>query len=245
MEAVCRELVAILAEPPDDEAVSAALYLAMDCISFASGDQQEEHRAAFVTYGFAEALFATVFPPQNRYRFLAVYAIGKIRMPGGAELLRRAFDSYYETDPLLLESILGESGWLQSPYVESMVERAMASDRFLTRWAILKIHGFTLPECLEHLTNDEHPLVFAEANYQWCLRAMEEATRGLPKVERKQRMKEVRQTAPTLTFADLQIRFPNYLHRLGIKDYTLDLLTWYVYNYSDLHGKGVANEPGA
>lgn len=136
---------------------------------------------------------------------------------------------------------MDESFWLEDEDSLDFVDKALTSERYLTRWAVLEILDRMArrpqrdsPE--EHLRNraltqllrDPHPRVRAEAEYRQAILDHEANAAATPKAERRVARREIERQRPALVFERLETLFHNHLHGTGRKNYTVSELDEFV-----------------
>lgn len=232
---VVRELCAVVREPENFEALNAALWFARDATIPPMPDPEEFWQALSVG-GFGAALEERLFTSDHQVRGSVVYIMGQLRLPGNPAALRRAFDFYLETDPLLLPRLLTEISWTHATDESTthLLKIMVSNAQPLTRWAAMKRLGTVtrLPdaetELLKALTHDEYPPLQIEARYEWERLQELNALKGLPKGERRRRLKAVAKREPYVTFGRVEILFAHDRYARGARDYTPDELSAFV-----------------
>lgn len=172
----------------------------------------------------------------NNYftRIAVIYTLGKTCSYGSKDVLSQAFELFRETDPLLLDRLISEMGWLGVENLNSCIESMVTSSSYLTRWAAV---GMICPigdtdegivQWAKALRQDECELIRIEAEYEYQRVLKSLQTPILSKTEQRQRAKDIKKMKPLLSFQDVSIRFMNHLSNHGLNHYTVSELESFV-----------------
>lgn len=160
----------------------------------------------------------TLNSPSHWVRRRVIYALGKIGATRSLPVLIDTFYKFWETDPLLLPSLMGEIRWLRSDSSPILAMDAAHNWSYLTRWtAIDDIRRFCdepdSPEkiCLDRLADDEMEVIRQEARYWIEEQRIHREVYTLPKKERKAFWKSLAKFEPRLSFDTATTRFHLYL----------------------------------
>jgi hypothetical protein len=172
-----------------------------------------------------------VFSDNHFIKNWTIYTLGKTCSYRSKDVLIQAFDRYKDSDPLLLNRLIHEMGWLGVENIENCLEQMITSSSYLTRWAAVE-HIYQsedrLPDWAEILRRDKCEFIRAEAEYE-CQRILQSIqTSTLSKAERRQRAKEIKKIDPKISFQHVSTRFSSHLFSSGLSQYTVIELETYV-----------------
>jgi hypothetical protein len=172
-----------------------------------------------------------VFSDNHTTQHQSIYALGKTCSYSSKYVLRQAFDLYRDSDPLLLNQLVSEMGWLGVEDLENCIEQMANSSSYLTRWAavghIYHRDGI-FPDWVERLRRDTCEFISIETEYE-CQRITKSIqTSILSKVEQRQRAKEIKKLEPTISFWAMSMRFRHYLSNNALSKYTVADLEAYI-----------------
>jgi len=161
-------------------------------------------------------------------------------------VLLKAFYEYRESDPILLPRFIGELFWLgvenRSDILESMVD----NQYYTTRWAVIKLLGefiyhspneqdatFSMKyNFSEKLRNDSHPLIKAEAEYEYQLLALQhrKLQENMSKSDYKKQRKDLKKLETYFCFSDVVNLFSYYMSTNNFSTYTMQELETFIDN---------------
>lgn len=206
------------------------------------GSQHEGCKAfseAYFGSPVVEALERLTSEARHFIGWHAIYTLGKTGSKSSLPALRGTFHARFETDPLLVPKLLGEIFWLDEREDGQLIEEAVGSSQYLTRWAILGMYDCRSEEAgspgrelrvrtYAQLLRDSNERVRAEAEYQQALLDLESKRAGMAKAERRAATREVERSKPLHCFSDVEVRFYNHLHENGKEDYSVSELDEFV-----------------
>ncbi len=199
-------------------------------------DACQQFRADYLGSPIVGTLEELVFINNHFTRSNAIYTLGKTCNYSSKNILVQAFDRFSETDPLLLDRLIHEMGWLGVENMEHYLERMATSTSYLTRWAAVE-HIYQseerLPDWAELLRQDPCELIRLEAEYecQTILKSLQ--TSSLSKIQQRQRAKEIRQIKPKTSFQQVSLQFANDLYRGRKSEYSVVELAAFVDRSND------------
>ena len=174
----------------------------------------------------------------------AIYTLGKICSYNSVPVLLHAFYELRDKDPLLLPRLVGELFWLGVDNRWALIDSMTASNQYTTRWAVLQ----SLTEFIydaqnedetflmrykfcDRLRQDSHPLVLAEAEYEYQFLALNRRKfkENMSKLEYKKQRKALKKLEPPLTFSVTADRFCNYIYDRKLHTYTIEELESFVH----------------
>jgi hypothetical protein len=202
-------------------------------------DACRSFRESYPRSSVVGALEGLVTAPDHRIRSHAVYTLGKTGSTHSLPVLRHAFHSLLEKDPLLLPSLASEILWLEKEHSLDLIDEALASGQYLTRWASFGIiQGLSDDRQLKtrvcaRLLGDSNSRVRAEAEYEQALLDHQANSDSMTKTARRAARREIERRRPPLCFANLDIAFGNYLYHHSRRDYTVSELDQFVRQQPD------------
>lgn len=152
---------------------------------------------------------------------------------------------YRESDPILLPRLLGELFWLGVENPLDLLESMLDSKYYPTRWAVINLLGefiyhspseqdatFSMKyNFSEKLRNDSHPLIKAEAEYEYQLlvqhRKLQE---NMSKSDYKRQRKDLKKLEPYFCFSDVVNLFSYYMSTNNLSTYTMQELETFIDN---------------
>ncbi len=160
--------------------------------------------------------------PTHLIREQTSITLGKLCLYDRVGTLFECFYRYLDTDPLLLDALMFEIGWLQraSDTTEQLacLESAANSWNYLTRWATVhmidrmtdrEITSPRVSQILDRLAQDDMAVIRAEVEF--FLFKIDILSRiyseGVTKKERRAMWKQINQAEPALTFEKLEMQF--------------------------------------
>lgn len=195
-------------------------------------------RAAFFISALVLELERLVLAKHYSIRHEAIYTLGKTGSTRSIPALHRAFKLFRASDPLLLPRLISEIWWLESDQRSwELIDVMLASPLYLTRWAVLGILTTWSGEgairaiqqqCYAALRFDEYPLIRAEATYEYQQFLFEQRLPALTKTEKRKQRKEIDRYKPALSFADVEVKFGNYMFTNNLATYSLDELDQFI-----------------
>lgn len=208
-----------------------ALFLRDAIICGYRDDACQQFRNDYLNSTIVSTLEELVFTNNHFIRSHAVYTLGKTCSYGSKNVLVSAFDRFIDTDPLLLNRLINEMGWLGVENMDNYLERMATNTSYLTRWAAVEFIYQSikrLPNWAELLRQDPYELIRLEAEYecQQVLKSLQ--TSSLSKSEQRRRAKEIEQIKPKISFQQLNLKF---IHDLSVKrtiEYTVAELEAYL-----------------
>lgn len=156
------------------------------------------------------------------------------------------FERLKDTDPIGLPGLVFEMRWLRGEEDWNLFDQLLLSSHALIRWAVVEMVGyrnlgrypFDLPEqvrafnqvkeYLEKLRTDKDARVRQEAEYAFQNLHFWPRAIALLKLERRALRKEIERFKPSLTFAEVSIRFCNFLSANNKISYPLTGLEQFV-----------------
>lgn len=187
-------------------------------------DACQQFRDDYLGSTIVSTLEELVFGSNHFIRSNAIYTLGKTCSYSSKYVLVEAFDRFIEIDPLLLDRLINEMGWLGVENMEHYLERMATSTSYLTRWAAVEFiyqSEERLPNWVELLRQDPCELIRLEAEYE-CQRLLKSfQTSSLSKSQQRRRAKEIAQIEPQISFQQVSLQFANNLYRGGKSEYTV------------------------
>lgn len=187
-----------------------------------------------------------VFANNHFIRRQVIYTLGKICSYDSVPVLLQGFYEYRESDPILLPRLLGELCWLGVENRIDLLESMVASQYYTTRWAVINLLGefiYNSPNeqdatfgmkynFSEKLRNDVHPLVRAEAEYEYQVLALShrKLQENMSKSDYKKQRKELKKYQPYFYFSDIANLFSNYMSTNHLATYTVQELETFIDN---------------
>ncbi|WP_295621423.1 hypothetical protein [Chamaesiphon sp. GL140_3_metabinner_50] len=215
---ICR----LLKSQPEFEVTS--LFLRDAIVCGYRNDACQQFRDDYLGSIIVSTLEELVFTNNHFIRSNAIYTLGKTCSYTSKNVLVEAFDRFIDTDPLLLNRLIHEMGWLGVENMENYLERMATNTSYLTRWAAVEfIYQSTerLPNWAELLRQDSCELIRLEAEYE-CQRILKSfQTSSLSKIQQRQRAKEIVQIEPKISFQQLSLQFTRDLYVRGQSEYSV------------------------
>ncbi|TWH49900.1 HEAT repeat domain-containing protein [Dulcicalothrix desertica] len=198
------------------------------------------NREKFVK-GYPESLIVKnleqlLFSPNHFTRKQVVYTLGKACSYSSTTVLNQAFNTYRDTDPILLPRLIGEMAWLGAENFWELLDSIMSSQVYMTRWAVIGVLSEFVGDdaqvkdelfqsklrCTEQLRQDSNILIQSEAEYEYQLLQLRSLTYNLPRAERKKKRKDLeRQYKPAFCFTRMSSAFTNHLYTNGLAQYSV------------------------
>lgn len=172
--------------------------------------------------------------PTHLIREQTSITLGKLCLHDRVGTLIECFHRYRETDPLVLDALMFEIGWLQraSDTTEQLacLEAAANSWNYLTRWATVhmidrmthrEITSPRVSQILDMLAQDEPAVIRTEVEFfQFKIDILSRIySEGVTKKECRLMRKQINQAEPALTFEKLEMQFMNPSNRRDSYDY--------------------------
>lgn len=211
-------------------------------------------RHAYRRSDLVELLRTKLFAPEYSIRGNSISTLGRLGPRENAHHLRAALPWYMEHDPLRLDALIFELGWLvrrrRLDHRQLLGELAK-SQSYLTRWVTVSIlwsrelsrgrlewgarrsPGWAV-QLLRRLAQDAHPSVRSEARGVLGERRQRRLEGPRP---RRGVANEILDPEPSyfdLRIETLEIQVGNYLHSSGEADYDVDLVET-IARHTDLH----------
>lgn len=217
-----------------------ALFLRDTLVCGYRNDACQQFRDDYLGSTIVSTLEELVFVHNHFIRSHAIYTLGKTCSYSSKNVLVEAFDRFIDTDPLLLDRLINEMGWLGVENMENYLERMATNSSYLTRWAAVEhIYQSTerLPNWVELLRQDPCELIRQEAEYE-CQRMLKSfQTSSLSKSQQRRRAKEIAQIKPKISFQQVSLQFANHLHVRGQSEYSVVELEAFVDRGDNQHSK--------
>ncbi|BAY07081.1 HEAT repeat domain-containing protein [Calothrix sp. NIES-2098] len=175
-----------------------------------------------------------------------IYTLGKICSYDSVPVLLQAFHELRDRDPILLPRLVGELFWLGVENRFDILEIAIASKHYTTRWAVLELLGefiYRVPDeedetflmqykFYEQLRHDSHRFVKTEAEYKYQISELNHRKHqeNMSKSEYKKLYRELNKLKPSLTFFGISLQFCNYMSRNNLSIYTIEELENFIDN---------------
>ncbi len=169
-----------------------------------------------------------------------IYTLGKICSYDSIPVLLHAFHKLRDQDPILLPRLVGELFWLGVDNRCNLIENMTASNLYTTRWAVLETLGeflynspneedetfFMRYKFCNQLRHDLHPLVVAEAEYEYQILDLDyrKQKENISRSEFKKQIKELKQWKPMISFANIGVKFSSYIYNNSFQSYTIEEL---------------------
>lgn len=228
---LCTALATLL-RTDDAEAISDACLVIRDCALLASRPRRDAFATHLRASGVIAQLEGLVFDDDHFTQSRAIYTLGKIVSTESLPVLKTAFMTYRDTDPLLMLDLMSECIWLGADEWD-LLDQMIASLVYPTRWCLIhRLDGVEgaarnarayVPRrlrYLEALQHDAQPLIRAEATY-WRHVLTTALPRHLSSTERARRRAALDALTPPVTLLTWSMRFGNHLHQLGQRSYTV------------------------
>jgi hypothetical protein len=187
-------------------------------------DACQQFRDDYLGSTIVSTLEELVFTNNHFIRSNAIYTLGKTCSYNSKNVLVAAFNRFIDTDPLLLDRLINEMGWLGVENMEHYLERMATNASYLTRWAAVEhIYQSTtqLPNWAQLLRQDPCELIRLEAEYE-CQRMLKSfQTSSLSKSQQRRRAKEIAQIEPKISFQQVSLQFANHLYVRGQSEYSV------------------------
>ncbi len=234
-------------------AIGEACLLVRDLVLLGSRNEKcRQFRESYFDSSVVRALEELVTAPNLHIRRQAVYTLGKTGSVSSLPVLHHAFHDLLESDPLLVPGLVGEIFWLEGREIPDLIDEAVSSAQYLTRWAVLYIFAcranpedMSSPEwqlrirLYTRLVRDPSAWVRAEAEYQKAFfdyeaeyrQALLDGTMASPSMSKKARRdarREIERRRPSMCFVDLEIAFNNHLYENAMESYTVSELDEFV-----------------
>ncbi|MBD2300271.1 HEAT repeat domain-containing protein [Nostoc sp. FACHB-190] len=187
-----------------------------------------------------------VFAENHFIRRQVIYTLGKICSYESVPVLLQAFYEYRESDPILLPRLLGELFWLGVENRSDILASMVNSQYYTTRWAVINLLGeFMYNSASEQdatfsmkynfsdkLRNDSHPLVQAEAEYEYQLLVLQnrKMQENMSKSDYKKQRKDLKKLEPYFCFSDVVNLFSYYMSTNNLFTYTIQELETFIDN---------------
>ncbi len=201
-----------------------SLFLRDAIVCGGHNDACQQFRDDYLGSEIVSTLEELVFANNHFVQSHAIYTLGKTCSYGSKNGLVKAFDRFIDTDPLLLNRLIHEMGWLGVENMENYLERMATNTSYLTRWAAVEfIYQSTiqLPNWAELLRQDTCELIRLEAEYE-CQRMLKSfQTSSLSKSQQRQRAKEIVQIKPKISFQQVSLQFTRDLYVRGQNEYSV------------------------
>ncbi len=174
-----------------------------------------------------------LFSDNHFTRVGVIYTLGKTCSYGSGAALSRAFELYRDSDPLILDRLIGEMNWLGVENIDDYISFLVYSFSDLNRWAVVgAIHpignDLRTIQWAEALRQDKCELIRTEVEYEYQRKLKSLQTPILSKTEQRQRAKELKKIKPLLSFWNVRFLFEKYLDRSCLTQYTLTELESFV-----------------
>lgn len=185
-----------------------------------------------------------VFADNHFIRKQVIYTLGKICSYNSVPVLLHALHELGDRDPILLPRLVGELFWLGVDNRCDVIESIIVSKQYTTRWAVV----VTLEEFIYHLPNqedetflmrykfcnhlrqDSHPLVQAEAEYKYQVLELNRRKHkeNMSKSDYKKQRKELKKIQSFLSFSSVCSQFSNYMYKRNLHTYTTEDLEGFI-----------------
>lgn len=235
-----------LLQSGDDEILGSTCLFIRDLLVLGS---RPHNREKFVK-GYPESsivknLEQLLFSPNHFTRKQVVYTLGKACSYSSTEVLNQAFNTYRDTDPILLPRLIGEMAWLGAENFWELLDSMMSSFLYMTRWAVIGVLSEFVGDdpqiqdelfqsklrCTEQLRLSSNILIQSEAEYEYQLLQFRSSTYNLPRAERKKKRKDLeRQYKPAFYFTHISSAFTNHLYTNGLTQYSVAELEAFILN---------------
>ncbi len=226
-----------LLQSEDDEIIGSTCLFIRDLLVLGS---RPHNREKFVK-GYPESLIVKnleqlLFSPNHFTRKQVVYTLGKACSYNSTGVLNQAFNTFRDTDPILLPRLIGEMGWLGAQNFWALLDSMMSSQVYMTRWAVVDVLSEFIGDdakvqdklflsklrCVEQLRQDSNILIQSEVEYEYQLLKFRSLAYDLPKAERKKKRKDLeRQYKPAFSYTCISSAFTNHLYTKGLTQYSV------------------------
>ncbi|BAZ13137.1 hypothetical protein NIES4071_49760 [Calothrix sp. NIES-4071] len=226
-----------LLQSEDNEIIGSTCLFIRDLLILGS---RHHNREKFIK-GYPESLIVEnieqlLFSPNHFTRKQVVYTLGKACSYSSTRVLNQAFNTYRDTDPILLPRLIGEMGWLGAENFWELLDSMMNSKLYMTRWAVVHVLSEFIGDdaqvqdelfqhklrCTEQLRQDSNILIQSEAEYEYQLLKFRSSSYNLQRAERKKKRKDLeRQYKPAFCFTGISSAFTNHLHTKGLTQYSI------------------------
>jgi hypothetical protein len=214
-------LICRLLKSAPDTFERTSLFLRYAIVCGYRSDACQQFRDDYLGSTIVSTLEELVFTNNHFIRSNAIYTLGKTCSYSSKNVLIEAFDRFIDTDPLLLDRLINEMGWLGVENMDDYLERMATNPSYLTRWAAVEhIYQSTerLPNWAELLRQDPYELIRLEAEYE-CQQVLKSLQTSISKSEQRRRAKEIARIEPKISFQQIGLQFGGDLYREGKSEY--------------------------
>ncbi|AFY42635.1 HEAT repeat domain-containing protein [Nostoc sp. PCC 7107] len=239
-------LIKMLQNPDPDIVGSAGLFITDFVLSCSRNETCKISWETQLEPVIIPELERLIFAENHFIRKQVIYTLGKICSYDSVPVLLQGFYKYRESDPLLLPRLLGELFWLGVENSWDLLESMVNSQYYTTRWAVINLLGefiyhspseedgtFSMKyNFSEKLRNDSHPLIKAEAEYEYQLLALNhrKLQENMSKSDYKKQRKDLKKLEPCLTFFRVSLQFSRYMVTNNLSAYTMQELETFIDN---------------
>jgi hypothetical protein len=150
--------------------IEAALMLKELVISSKLKDHEVDYQPLIANSKLLEMSHTWLFVEPSQRKEAIIYVMGKLSDKQYLPILNKAFESYKDTNPFIMEKLMFELGWLEDEHFEDKFDYLLTHGNFVFRLSCIEaVQGGAEQgnqasiDRLNALKNDPHPAVVAAA----------------------------------------------------------------------------------